>query len=48
MGVTKWVIRLRVDPQEGQGTDIARPGAPPTNPSTWGAPRIYDAILSVS
>jgi ferric-dicitrate binding protein FerR (iron transport regulator) len=33
---------------EGEGTDIARPGAPPSNPSNWGAPRIYDAMLSVS
>jgi ferric-dicitrate binding protein FerR (iron transport regulator) len=34
--------------REGEGTDIARPGAPPSNPSTWGAPRIADAFLSVS
>jgi ferric-dicitrate binding protein FerR (iron transport regulator) len=34
--------------QAGQGTDIARPGAPPTNPSAWGGPRIHDAMLSVS
>jgi ferric-dicitrate binding protein FerR (iron transport regulator) len=34
--------------QAGEGTDIARPGAAPTAPSAWGAPRIYDAVLSVS
>jgi ferric-dicitrate binding protein FerR (iron transport regulator) len=34
--------------REGEGTDIARPGAPPSNASNWGAPRIHDAMLSVS
>jgi ferric-dicitrate binding protein FerR (iron transport regulator) len=34
--------------REGEGTDIARPGAAPTAPSSWGAPRIADAMLSVS
>jgi ferric-dicitrate binding protein FerR (iron transport regulator) len=34
--------------QAGQGTDIARPGAAPSTPSAWGAPRIADALVSVS
>jgi ferric-dicitrate binding protein FerR (iron transport regulator) len=40
--------RRQVVLRAGEGTDIARPGAAPTPPSTWGAARIYDAILSVS
>jgi ferric-dicitrate binding protein FerR (iron transport regulator) len=31
----------------GQGTDIARPGARPTPPKTWGPPRIDAALRSV-
>jgi hypothetical protein len=33
---------------DGQGTDLARPGAEPTTPHTWGAARIADAMASVS
>lgn len=36
-------VRLGV----GQGTDIAMPGAPPTPPKAWGAPRIKAALASV-
>jgi ferric-dicitrate binding protein FerR (iron transport regulator) len=32
----------------GEGTDIARHGAPPTAPKVWGAPRIKLALDSVS
>jgi hypothetical protein len=32
----------------GQGSDIASPGAPPTPPITWGAPRIAAALASVN
>lgn len=31
----------------GEGTDISRPGAPPTPPKKWGAPRIKAAVASV-
>jgi hypothetical protein len=31
----------------GQGTDIARPGEPPTPPKAWGAARIQAALASV-
>lgn len=31
----------------GQGTDIARPGAPPTPVKAWGEPRIREALASV-
>lgn len=31
----------------GQGTDISRPGAPPTKAKKWGAPRIKAALSSV-
>ena len=31
----------------GEGTDIARPGAPPSPPARWGAPRIAEALASV-
>jgi hypothetical protein len=31
----------------GQGTDIARPGAAPTDPATWGQPRVGAALTSV-
>jgi ferric-dicitrate binding protein FerR (iron transport regulator) len=37
-------VRLRA----GEGTDIAAPGAPPTPPKQWGAPRIAAALASVS
>jgi ferric-dicitrate binding protein FerR (iron transport regulator) len=33
---------------EGQGTNIASPGAPPSDPAPWGAPRIQAALASVS
>jgi hypothetical protein len=31
----------------GQGTDIARPGQPPTPVKAWGEPRIREALASV-
>ena len=33
---------------DGQGTDLARPGAEPTSPHPWGKARIADAMASVS
>jgi ferric-dicitrate binding protein FerR (iron transport regulator) len=33
--------------QTGQGTDIAAPGAPPTQPHPWGERRIRAALASV-
>jgi ferric-dicitrate binding protein FerR (iron transport regulator) len=33
---------------EGQGTNIATPGAAPSDPAAWGAPRIAAAMASVS
>jgi hypothetical protein len=38
----------RVTVRAGQGTDIARPGAPPTRPKAWGQPRIRAALASVT
>jgi hypothetical protein len=38
----------RVVLRAGEGTDIARPGAPPTPPKRWGEPRIRAALASVS
>ncbi|MFC7540656.1 hypothetical protein ACFQU2_15920 [Siccirubricoccus deserti] len=32
----------------GLGSDIASPGAPPTPPIAWGAPRIAAALASVN
>ena len=32
----------------GFGTDIARPGAEPTAPHPWAAPRIVNAMASVT
>lgn len=32
---------------EGQGTDIARPGAPPSPATTWGAARVAEALAAV-
>jgi ferric-dicitrate binding protein FerR (iron transport regulator) len=32
----------------GQGTDISAPGAPPSPPKLWGAPRIAAALASVN
>lgn len=33
---------------ENQGTNVASPGAAPTDPAPWGAQRITDALASVS
>lgn len=38
----------RVRLTNGEGTDIARPGAQPTNPTRWGEERIRLALASVS
>ncbi len=32
---------------DGQGSDVARPGAPPTPPKAWGAGRVEAALASV-
>jgi ferric-dicitrate binding protein FerR (iron transport regulator) len=37
----------RVALTEGMGTNIARPGAPPSDPSAWGTARIEQALASV-
>ena len=37
----------RVILHEGEGTDIARRGAPPTPPKRWGEPRVQAALASV-
>jgi hypothetical protein len=37
-----------VEVAEGQGTNIKVPGAPPSDPAPWGAPRIKAALASVS
>jgi ferric-dicitrate binding protein FerR (iron transport regulator) len=34
--------------REGEGTNIARPGAPPTPPSPWKQPRIDAALESIN
>jgi ferric-dicitrate binding protein FerR (iron transport regulator) len=36
-----------VELTEGMGTNIAHPGAPPTDPAAWGAERIQQALASV-
>jgi hypothetical protein len=38
----------RVVLRAGEGTDIPRPGAPPTPPKRWGEPRIRAALASVT
>jgi hypothetical protein len=38
----------RVVVRAGEGTDIARPGAPPTPPKRWGEPRVRAALASVT
>jgi hypothetical protein len=32
---------------DGEGSDVARPGAKPTAPKVWGAPRVQAALASV-
>ena len=32
---------------DGEGSDVARPGAKPTPPKVWGAPRVQAALASV-
>ncbi|MBV9632140.1 MAG: FecR domain-containing protein [Xanthobacteraceae bacterium] len=38
---------VQVVVEEGQGTNISRPGDPPTPPAPWGAARISSAMQSV-
>jgi ferric-dicitrate binding protein FerR (iron transport regulator) len=37
----------QVEVREGMGTNIAHPGAPPTDPTAWGEGRIQQALASV-
>ena len=41
-------VNTMVMVEGGFGTDIARPGAEPTAPHPWGAPRIANAMASVT
>lgn len=45
--VTVSAARVSVRLRSGEGTNIARPGAAPTPPARWGAPRIRAALDSV-
>ena len=46
--VTVSAAGQQVTLREGEGTDIASPGAPPTPVKRWGAERIRAALASVS
>jgi len=47
-GVVRVTARGReVELAEGEGTNVATPGAPPTDPARWGEARIRDALASV-
>ncbi|MEQ1956814.1 FecR family protein [Mesorhizobium sp. CN2-181] len=37
----------QVEVMEGRGTNIANPGAPPTDPANWGESRVRQALASV-
>ena len=45
--VTVSAANKTVTVRTGQGTNIAYPGAAPTAPAAWGAPRIQAALASV-